>query len=548
MISTLHIKNIGIIDDICIDFSSGFNVLTGETGSGKTLIIDSLDIISGGRFSKEMIRNGENYSFVEACIYLPNHKDSIDGNIIVSREIYLNGRNNCKINGRLVTVTELKCFMKNIINIHGQHDNQNIMDISYHINYLDAFIGEEIKFIKIKYQNLLEEFNEIKNELRKNYGDEKEKQRKIDLLKYQINEIEIANLKIDEEKELEEKRKILMNSEKIMQNLNIIDEALDTKVIDGLNVAIKSLEKIENYNPNFEEKLNILRNSYYDIQEIAIEICSNKSNIEYDEQSIEEIETRLDLINSLRRKYGNTIEEILQYKEETEEEINKILNMEEYINNLKEKQENTEKQMIDLCIKMNELRNKYGEILSNKINNELKDLDMKNARFKIKIDIKKGEYNKQGYNYVEFYISTNIGEDYKQLTKIASGGELSRIMLAIKSVLVDIDDVDIMIFDEIDTGISGLAAKAVSQKMSRISKKHQILVITHLPIIAAVADDNFYISKEVNNNKTRTNVKKLKGEEIIEELARMSTGEITKISIQNAKELRNSKINEIKTA
>ena len=548
MISTLHIKNIGIIDDICIDFSSGFNVLTGETGSGKTLIIDSLDIISGGRFSKEMIRNGENYSFVEACIYLPNHKDSIDGNIIVSREIYLNGRNNCKINGRLVTVTELKCFMKNIINIHGQHDNQNIMDISYHINYLDAFIGEEINFIKIKYQNLLEEFNEIKNELRKNYGDEKEKQRKIDLLKYQINEIEIANLKIDEEKELEEKRKILMNSEKIMQNLNIIDEALDTKVIDGLNVAIKSLEKIENYNPNFEEKLNILRNSYYDIQEIAIEICSNKSNIEYDEQSIEEIETRLDLINSLRRKYGNTIEEILQYKEETEEEINKILNMEEYINNLKEKQENTEKQMIDLCIKMNELRNKYGEILSNKINNELKDLDMKNARFKIKIDIKKGEYNKQGYNYVEFYISTNIGEDYKQLTKIASGGELSRIMLAIKSVLVDIDDVDIMIFDEIDTGISGLAAKAVSQKMSRISKKHQILVITHLPIIAAVADDNFYISKEVNNNKTRTNVKKLKGEEIIEELARMSTGEITKISIQNAKELRNSKINEIKTA
>ena len=418
MISTLHIKNIGIIDDICIDFSSGFNVLTGETGSGKTLIIDSLDIISGGRFSKEMIRNGENYSFVEACIYLPNHKDSIDGNIIVSREIYLNGRNNCKINGRLVTVTELKCFMKNIINIHGQHDNQNIMDISYHINYLDAFIGEEIKFIKIKYQNLLEEFNEIKNELRKNYGDEKENQRKIDLLKYQINEIEMANLKIDEEKELEEKRKILMNSEKIMQNLNIIDEALDTKVIDGLNVAIKSLEKIENYNPNFEEKLNILRNSYYDIQEIAIEICSNKSNIEYDEQSIEEIETRLDLINSLRRKYGNTIEEILQYKEETEEEINKILNMEEYINNLKEKQENTEKQMIDLCIKMNELRNKYGEILSNKINNELKDLDMKNAKFKIKIDIKKGEYNKQGYNFVEFYISTNIGEDYKQLTKI----------------------------------------------------------------------------------------------------------------------------------
>ena len=360
MITTLHIKNIGIIDDLTIDFQTGFNVLTGETGAGKTLIIDSLGIIAGGRFSKEMIRRGEKQSFVEACFYLPEHKASIDGNIIISREIYENGRNSCKINGRLVTVSELKNFMKEIIDIHGQHDNQSIMDVAHHITYLDNFIGKEIKDIKNEYQNLYKEFNETKRELKQNYGDDKEKQRKLDLLKYQLNEIEDAKLKEDEEQNLEEKRNILLNSEKIATNLLLATNQIDTDVIEGLNSSIRALEKIQDFNPIYEEKLNILKNSYYDLQEVAIELCNEKENIEFDEQTRKETEERLDLIYSLKRKYGNTICEILSYKQEVEEEINRIENLEEYTNKLKTKLKKIEEEMIRLCNKMDEIRTTYS--------------------------------------------------------------------------------------------------------------------------------------------------------------------------------------------
>ena len=257
MISTIHIKNIGIIDDLSIDLNHGLNVLTGETGAGKTLIIDSLGIICGNRFSKEMIRKGEDYSCVEASIFLPENERAIDGNIIVSREIYSNGRNSCKINGNLVTVNELKEFMKNIIDIHGQNDNQTILDKSSHIAYLDSFIGEEIVKIKNEYRALFERYNEIKEELKQNYGDEKEKQRRVDLLKYQLNEIESSKLKLGEDDKLEEQKKLILNSEKITENLKIADESLSEQTIDSINVAIKALEKIENIDEVYSEKLEI---------------------------------------------------------------------------------------------------------------------------------------------------------------------------------------------------------------------------------------------------------------------------------------------------
>ena len=539
MLSTLHIKNIGIIDDLSIDFNEGFNVLTGETGAGKTLIIGSLAIIAGGRFPKEMIRKGENYSLIEANIYCPENELAEDGNIIISREIYANGRNNCKINGKLVTVTELKNYMNKIIDIHGQHDNQNLLDSAKHIKYLDGFIGSNIKEIKSRYLDYFNKYNEIKEKLKNNYGDETEKERKLDLLRYQYNEIKIANLKVGEDVELEEKHNIMVNSEKLKENLNIIDNNLSCNAIDNISNSIRCLEKIENYGPVYKEKLLELKNVYYEIQEFTRDLSSLKEDADFDEYERDEIERRLDIIFSLKRKYGNSIEKILEYEENLKKEIEQIENVDEINKKLKEELKNVEKEMNILANKMNEIRNAYAIKLNDKINSELKDLEMPNAKFQVTIEKnEKEEYNSNGLDKVYFLICTNVGEEYNELTKIASGGEMSRIMLAIKTVLADIDEVPILIFDEIDTGISGKAANAVAEKMKIISKKHQTLCITHSASIAAKGDSNYYIYKKVVQDKTQTCIKLLDEQETIKEIARISNGEITEIALENAKELR----------
>ena len=539
MISTIQIKNIGIIDNLSINLENGFNVLTGETGAGKTLIIDSLGIICGNRFSKEMIRKGEEYSYVEASIYMPENQNSIDGNIIVSREIYTNGRNSCKINGRLVTVSELKEFMKQIIDIHGQNDNQTIMDKTSHIGYLDSFIGEKILNIKKEYRELFKRYNEIKLELKNNYGDDKEKQRKLDLLEYQLKEIEDVNLKVGEDEKIEEQRKIIMNSEKIVENLEVADNTLSEQAIDGINSAIRALEKIENIDETYSQKLSELKNIYYDIQELSRDISQMKEDVYFNEEERNELEERLDLIYSLKRKYGNSIEEILKYKEQIENEIYEIENLDEINNKLKQELSKIKEKMSTLANKMNQIRKECAKELSNKINQELADLEMPNAKFNVKIDFnKENEFNKNGLDIVEFMIATNIGEEEKSLIKIASGGEMSRIMLGIKSVLADVDKVPVLIFDEIDTGISGKAAKAVSIKMKNIARKHQILCVTHLATIAAKGDYNYYISKEVENDKTRTKIERLDEEKTIKEIARIASGDINEISIEHARQLR----------
>ena len=284
MITNLHIKNIGIIDDLEINLNKGMNVLTGETGAGKTLIIDSINIICGGRFSKEMIRKGENYSYVELCMYIPEDINSVDGNIIITREIYNNGRNMCKINGRLVTVAELKDFMSNYIEIHGQNSNQQLLDNRTHIRYLDNFSDEEIFKLKSEYKEKYIRYNEIKRELRNNYGDEKEKQRKLDLLKYQLSEIQESKLKIGEEERLEEKRKLIMNSEKIAKKLSEADMAIGENTIDMIGTAIRALEKIEEIDKKYEETASNLRNIYYEIQEISREVNSSLEDVNFNEQ------------------------------------------------------------------------------------------------------------------------------------------------------------------------------------------------------------------------------------------------------------------------
>lgn len=542
MISTLHIKNIGIIDDLSIDLNEGLNVLTGETGAGKTLIIDSLEIISGGRFSKEMIRKGETNSFVEICMYEPENENSIDGNIIVSREINSNGKNMCKINGRMVTVNELKNFMSKFIEIHGQNDNQSLLDNKFHLKYLDGYIGEELSNIKSEYKEKYQRYLEIKRELKANYGDEKERERKLDLLKYQVNEIEEANLKENEEEQLEEKRKIMLNSEKISKNLNEADIAIGENSIDSLNVAIRALEKIENIDNVYEKISSDLKNIYYELQEISRDISNYKDDVCFDEEERNEIEERLDLIYSLKRKYGNNIREIIDYKNEIQEEIEHIENLDEYNNKLKKELKEIKIEMVNLAQKMNKLRNEYGKNLSQNINDVLEELEMKNAKINIHVDYSEEEFFENGKDEVEFYIRTNFGEDEKPLSKIASGGEMSRIMLAIKKVLADTDKMPVLIFDEIDTGISGKAANAVAEKLNGISKNHQVLCISHLPSIAAIADYNYFISKKVVDERTNTNIKLLNEKETLEEIARISSGEINETTIKYAMQLRNKKV------
>ena len=541
MITTLQIKNIGIIENLCVDFNNGLNVLTGETGAGKTLIIDSLMILCGGRFSKEMIRKGESNSYVEACFFEPNNEKSIDGNIIVSREANINGKNICKINGRMVTVNELKEFMSNIIEIHGQNDNQKILNPKNHLKYLDGFIGEELEGLMEKYKVKYGEYLQINEELKANYGDDKERERKLDLLKYQIDEIEIAKLKVGEDEELEEKRKIMLNSEKIVENLGETNNCLGENCIDALSMAIRAMDKIEGVDKSYEEISNNLKSVYYDLQEIAREVSDKQSEIFFDEEEREYVEERLNLIYSLKRKYGNNISEILNYKKEIEKEVEHIENLEEYITKLNFKLEKIISDMNDLGSKINKIRCLNAEILTNKINEELTDLEMKNAKISVKVLYNENEFYKNGKDVVKFYIKTNLGEDEKELVKIASGGEMSRTMLAIKKVLADSDKTSVLIFDEIDTGISGKAANKVAKKLQAIAENHQVLCISHLPNIAAVADSNYFISKMIIENRTSTNIKVLNEDEVIKEIARISSGEINDVTIKYATELRNKK-------
>lgn len=543
MICTLHIKNIGIIDDITIDLNKGFNVLTGETGAGKSLIIDSLSILSGARISKEIIKKGAEYCLVEAEIFLPISNISEDNYIIVYRQFFSNGRNVCKINGNLVTVTELKKFMQDVIDIHGQHENQKLMRVSNHIDILDKFSGDDLLELRKEYEKLYENYLQLKEDLRKNYGDERERKRKLDLLNYELNEIEDANLKDGEEEILENKRKIINNYERIYEVLGSSNMVLDNSILVSLEKVMQGFYKISNFDDNYSDTFKRITSCYYELEDIAANINSNLNNIEYDQEEVNRICNRIDLISSLKRKYGSSISDILVYKTELQSEIERLNNIDDYICNIKDRITNIEEKMYNIACKMHLIREEKAICLEERINTNLEALEMKNAMFKTKIEFSNAyEFNELGLDKVEFLISTNVGEDLKELTKIVSGGELSRIMLAIKAVTASVDEVPIMIFDEIDTGIGGKAARAVAKKIREISKNHQVICVTHLAVVAAFSDYNFHISKKVIGNKTRTEVNLLSDNSVVEEVARMATGEVTDVALQYAKELISQKI------
>ena len=539
MIETLHIENIGIIDDITIDLKKGLNIITGETGAGKSLVVDAMSIICGNRFSKDIIKTGKEYCLVE--IILSN--DKANDNIVVSREIALSGKNKCKINGRLVTVNELKSYMSSVINIHGQNDNQNLLDENNHIKYLDAFCNDSLKCKKEKYLKLYNEYIALGLELKSNYGNDKERKRMLDLLDYEIKEIDNANFKVGEEEALEEKSKIMRNSEKIYECISSAENVISSNVLNDIDNTLRNLSKISEYNELYKKESDRLQGIYYELEDLSQNLYTYKEDISFDENENNEVIKRLDLLYSLKRKYGNNIEEILEYKDNIQIKKEEIENMEEHLSNVSLRIEEIKKDMLKLAQELSDIRKENGTKLENMINKELFDLEMKNAKIKIDIEFDVNyKFNTNGLDKVTFKILTNIGDEFKALSKIASGGEISRVMLAIKKVLSETDEVDVLVFDEVDTGISGKAGSVVGSKLKSISKNHQVMCITHLGVVAAYADNNYYISKAVCDDKTISKVKLLDEAETINEIARISFGVLSTVAIESAKELRRAAV------
>ncbi|WHH59629.1 DNA repair protein RecN [Petroclostridium sp. X23] len=560
VLSQLHIENIAIIEKLDVYFDEGLNVLTGETGAGKSIIIDSINMVLGERTSRELIRSGQDKAVVEALFYIHSGsiKDALneygiapddDGALLICREIASEGKNVCRVNGRLVTTAILKEIGRYMVNIHGQHDNQSLLQIDKHIDFLDIFAGSQLIKTREQYDTVYQKSRSLETEIKKISGDEREKERKIDLLQFQLNEIDNAKLKPGEIEELTERRLQLGNAEKIMSSVSEAYVLLYTggkmgaSVHDNMAEVLKQLGEVE----RFDKKLNVMFKSLeelsFQFSELVYELRDYRENIEYDPAALECLEQRLDLIYKLKRKYGSSIEDILNYRDKIKQELDKLFSSEEKLLDLNNALNETRKQLQHLAGQLSAMRLEAARSLEERIIKELRELDMNKTRFKVQVDqmiTKDGgyEFNRQGYDKVEFLISTNAGEPLRPLAKIASGGEMSRIMLAIKTVLSDIDEVNTLIFDEVDTGVSGRAAQRIAEKLSLIAQKKQVLCITHLPQIACMADQHYLIEKVVSDDKSTTHIEKLTQQNRKKELARIIGGAlVTDLTLQHAEEM-----------
>lgn len=548
MLSHIHICNLGIINDVEINFEKGFNVMTGETGAGKTLIIGAISMILGNKVSRDNIRTGEEKAFVEALFYIDDEElrsalallGYDEDEIVIYREISLSGRSMAKINGRMVTVNELKEVGSLLVDLHGQHDNQFLLNAKNHIGVLDNFAGARLKNVKDNYLKFYEDRKDILEKIDKMGGNPEQRARTIEFLKFQIDEIEAAKLKENEDEELNERRKILASSEKVLNSLSFCADSITDErgVLSILQHSIRRINEIEDINPEYKKLGEIIQEAYYQIEEAGYSINSEKDKVYIDEDELNQIEERIDLISRLKKKYGGSVKDILSTYEQLDSEYKELLNSESILEELQFKLNETESKMKELACKINDIRNEVGKDLEKKLADILTELEMPKAHFEIKID-PTDIFLKNGMDSVEILFSSNLGENVKELSKTASGGEISRIMLALKNVLVNADIIPVMIFDEIDTGISGKAGNAVGEKMLEISKDKQVICVTHLPSIAAKGTSNFFISKNVVENKTMTSVKRLNENETISEIARIiGGGDISDIALQHAREIR----------
>ena len=540
MLLQLEITNIALIEHICIDFERGFNVLTGETGAGKSIIIDSINAVLGGRITKEVIRTGCESAEVSAVYnYFSDEVSKIfeqnglcveeDDTIIISREFSLQGKNICRINGKIIALSVLKQVGACLVDIHGQHDNQSLLNVSKHIELLDSFGGKALASLKDSYVSELAEYKGKQTQLRKLLANEKERQSKIDLLNYQIDEIKRAKLKDGEEDELISRKNILISAEKIKSGLNKAYDNLYTSndesaaAYDLMSEAEKEISSLSGIDDRYDTLSGKVQEINYQLYDIIQEIRTEKENIEFEPGEIEEIEDRICLMNELKRKYGKNINEILNYALNAEEEYKKLLNFEESTKHLDEDIAFLKARLSNAAGNITSSRKALAEILETGIIKHFDELEMKNSKFEVSV-AESEEFLPDGKDEIEFLVSTNLGEPLKPLAKIASGGEMSRIMLAIKAILANADNIPTLIFDEIDIGISGTAAARVGEKMAAISKNHQVLCVTHIARIAAYAGNNILIEKETVGQGTKIFVKNLMGEELVMEIARLLDG------------------------
>ncbi|WP_428909069.1 DNA repair protein RecN [Niallia sp. Krafla_26] len=552
MLSELSIKNFAIIEKLSISFEKGLTILTGETGAGKSIIIDAIHLLVGGRGSSDFVRHGEDRAEIEGLFLLEKSSHPVipkaqelgieieDDMVVLRREITKSGKSVCRINGKLVTISILREIGGTLVDIHGQHEHQELMDETKHLSLLDQYGKNKITDALTEYGQVFEKYEQALRRLKSLNENEQQTAQRVDLYQFQLNEIEQAQLKLNEDDLLIEEKKRLSNFERIFEAVQASYSALkdEQKGLDWISLVMGHMEDAAELSPEYKELSETVSNSYYMLEEVAATLRGELDNLEFDPGRLNEIEDRLTEINGLKRKYGQSISGILEYGAKIEEELETLLNKESHIEKLKKEISSFKK---DLFIEGNELttlRKKLAKELTDAIHRELKELYMQKTVFEVKIDSGETHISRNGMDVVEFYISTNPGEPLKPLSKIASGGELSRIMLALKSIFSKHQEITSIIFDEVDTGVSGRVAQAIAEKIYNVSTDSQVLCISHLPQVAAMADSHLFIEKETLDGRTKTKVKKLDEEGKIKEIGRMISGvEITDITKEHAKEL-----------
>ena len=549
MLLDLTIKNFAIISDLHVSFDRGLNILTGETGVGKSIIIDALNLILGGRASSDLIRKANQTCEVSAIFNVKQNKDlrellkgiigsDFDGKeVLLRRQLTREGRNRCFINSSLTSLSVLQLIGERLVDVHGQHEHQSLLKRKEQLNVLDSFanlfsLREKVSIVYRQYVHQKEERDELASS-----GEERK--RKIDFYQFEIEEINQARLVLDEEEELEKEYRLLFNAQELSMLYSGVYEKLNEReesILDLLKSVQKNLREITQIDCEVEDVLENVNNVFFELEEIGENVCEFKEKIKFDSPRLEEIVERKDLIIKLKRKYGDSIKKILEYKEKIEKELEQLLSYEENKEEIEKKIEKTKKELLDLANNLSRQRQEAAKILEKRIKSQLRTLSMDKVRFVI--DCKEDELNFSGKDRIEFLISPNVGEDLKPISLIASGGELSRIMLALKTVLADADAVPCLIFDEIDVGISGGVAKTIGEKLIELANIHQVICITHLPQIASFASVHFFVTKQVQKGRTETVVKKLVKQEKINEIARMLEGDkVSALTLKHAEEM-----------
>ena len=552
MLTHLHVKNLALIREAEIDFTEGLNILTGETGAGKSIVIGSVSLALGGRVAKDMVRPGADYGLAE-LVFLVNRKKQRekllelgitpeDDTVIISRKI-LEGRSINKINGETVTLSQLKEAAALLIDIHGQHEHQSLLQKKKHLEILDEFAKEELEPVKEKLAAAYREWKDLKKTLSEAQMDEESRLREISLLEFETDEIEKAELTEGEDEELERRYRRMTNGRRLLEAAGNAYALTGYEEETGAGTAVgRAVRELQSVLSLEDEELSALASQLSDVDgllnDFNRELSDYLTSMEFDEREFTETEERLNQLNYLKSRYGHTIGEILAYQQKQQERLAALQDYDRYLQELEERLGQAERELGELCERASEIRKRFAEVLCGKIREHLQDLNFLNVEFEMSFE-ELPEYTAQGRDSAEFLISTNPGEPLRPLMKIASGGELSRIMLAIKTVLADRDEIDAVIFDEIDVGISGRTAQKVSEKMMLIGRTRQVICITHLAQIAAMADSHYRIEKTVEDGGTRTQIRRLDERESVEELARILGGaEITDAILQNAGEMR----------